>query len=38
MANVSEYIGWLEESILFSRAAHPMVVPRPGHVALVLEA
>jgi hypothetical protein len=37
MANVPEYIDWSEESVLFSRADHPLSVPRPGHTALVLE-
>jgi hypothetical protein len=38
MVNVLEYINWFEKCIIFSRADHPMVVPRPGHAALVLEA
>jgi hypothetical protein len=38
MENIPEYIGWSEQSILFSRADHPMSIPRPGHAALVLEA
>jgi hypothetical protein len=38
MANVPEFIDWSTQSILFSRADHPMSIPRPGHAALVLEA
>jgi hypothetical protein len=38
MANVPDYIDWSKQSILFSRADHPMAVPRPGHAAIVLEA
>jgi hypothetical protein len=38
MANIPEYIDWSEQSILFSRADHPMAVPRLGHAALALEA
>jgi hypothetical protein len=38
MANVLECIDWSEQSILFSRADHQMAVPRPGNVALVIEA
>jgi hypothetical protein len=36
MANIPEYIDWSEQSILFSRADHPPVVPRPGHAASVV--
>jgi hypothetical protein len=38
MAAVLDYIDWSDQSILFSRADHPTVVPRLGHAALVLEA
>jgi hypothetical protein len=38
MVNIPEYIGWSEQSIMFSKAGHPMSVPRPVHAALVLEA
>jgi hypothetical protein len=38
MANVPEYIDWLDQRILFSRADNSMAIPRPGHTALVLEA
>ena len=38
MAAVRDYIDWLDQSVLFSRADHPIAVPRPGHAALVLEA
>jgi hypothetical protein len=38
MAAVPDYIDWSDQSILFSRADHPTVVPRPGHAVLVLEA
>jgi hypothetical protein len=31
MASIPEYIGWSEQSVLFSRADHPMSVPWPGH-------
>lgn len=37
MANIPEYIDWSEQNVLFSRADHPMYVPRLGHAALVLE-
>ena len=37
MANVPEYIDWSTQSILFSRANHPMSILRLGHAALVLE-
>jgi hypothetical protein len=37
MANVPEFIDWYEQSIMFTRADHPMSIPRPGHAALVLE-
>jgi hypothetical protein len=32
MANIPEYIDWSSQSILFSRADHPMIIPKPGHV------
>src|SRR3954462_14533338 len=35
---VPEYLRGSETEITFSRDDHPPVVPRPGHVALVLEA
>jgi hypothetical protein len=38
MANIPRYIDWSKQSVLFSRADHPMSIPRPGHAALVLEA
>ncbi|XP_071678275.1 uncharacterized protein [Lolium perenne] len=38
MANIPEYIDWSSQSILFSRADHPMTIPKPGHAALVVEA
>jgi hypothetical protein len=38
MAAVPDYIDWPDQNILFSRADHPIAVPRPGHAALVLEA
>jgi hypothetical protein len=38
MANILEYVDWSSQSILFSRADHPMTIPKPGHVALVVEA
>jgi hypothetical protein len=38
MATVPDYIDWLDQNIMFSRADHPTIVPRPGHAALVLEA
>jgi hypothetical protein len=38
MAEVPDYIDWSDQSILFSKADHPTAVPRPGHIALVLEA
>jgi hypothetical protein len=38
MANTPKYIDWTEQNIMFSRADHPMIVPRPGHAAVVLEA
>jgi hypothetical protein len=38
MAVVPYYIDWSDQSILFSRADHPIAVHRPGHAALVLEA
>ena len=33
-----EYLNWYEGSVTFSRADHPLRVPRPGHSVLVLEA
>ncbi|KAK1619631.1 hypothetical protein QYE76_025148 [Lolium multiflorum] len=33
-----EYVDWSSQSITFSRADHPMTIPKPGHVALVVEA
>jgi hypothetical protein len=38
MANVPEFIDWSAQSILFSRADHPMSILRPGHATLVLVA
>jgi hypothetical protein len=38
MANIPEYVDWLSQSILFSRADHPMYIPKPGRAALVVEA
>jgi hypothetical protein len=38
MANIPEYIDWSSQSITFSRADHPMTIPKPGHAALVVEA
>ncbi|KAK1610864.1 hypothetical protein QYE76_034537, partial [Lolium multiflorum] len=38
MAEVPGYIDWSDQSISFSKADHPTVVPRPSHAALVLEA
>jgi hypothetical protein len=38
MANIPEYVDWSSQSILFSRADHPMTIPKPGHAALVVEA
>jgi hypothetical protein len=35
---VPEYLKWSETDITFTRADHPPQVPRPGHVALILEA
>jgi hypothetical protein len=29
MASVPEYIDWLDQNIMFSRADHPTAVPRP---------
>jgi hypothetical protein len=33
-----EYLNWSDHKIEFSREDHPPRVPRPGHVALVLQA
>ena len=33
-----EYLNWSEQEISFSRADHPLRVPRPGHSALVVDA
>jgi hypothetical protein len=38
MMVVPDYIDWSDQNILFSRADHPIAVPRSGHAALVLEA
>ncbi|KAK1665120.1 hypothetical protein QYE76_053279 [Lolium multiflorum] len=38
MANIPDYIDWSSQSIMFSRADHPMTIPKPGHAALVVEA
>nr|XP_051190081.1 altered inheritance of mitochondria protein 21-like [Lolium perenne] len=32
MANIPEYVDWSSQSILFSRADHPMTIPKPGVV------
>ena len=36
--SVPEYLHGSETEITFSRDEHPLVIPRPGHAALVLEA
>jgi hypothetical protein len=33
-----EYLNWSDQLIEFSREDHPIKVPRPGHVAMVLKA
>jgi hypothetical protein len=33
-----EYLRWSEQPIKFSRDDHPITVPRPGNVTLVLKA
>ncbi|KAK1644128.1 hypothetical protein QYE76_061933 [Lolium multiflorum] len=38
MANIPEYVEWSSHNITFSRADHPMTIPKPGHAALVVEA
>ncbi|KAK1660440.1 hypothetical protein QYE76_048599 [Lolium multiflorum] len=38
MANIPEYVEWSSQNITFSRADHPMTIPKPGHAALVVEA
>ncbi|KAK1649261.1 hypothetical protein QYE76_067066 [Lolium multiflorum] len=38
MANIPKYIDWSSHSVMFSRADHPMTIPKPGHTALVVEA
>jgi hypothetical protein len=38
MANIPEYVDWSSQNITFSRADHPMTIPKPGHAALVVEA
>ena len=38
MANIPEYIEWSSQSIMFSRADHPVTIRKPGHAALVVEA
>jgi hypothetical protein len=38
MVNISQYVDWSSQSILFSRSDHPMSIPRPGHAALIVEA
>ncbi|KAK1667840.1 hypothetical protein QYE76_055999 [Lolium multiflorum] len=38
MVDTPEFIDWSEQSISFDRTDHLKAVPRPGHVALVLEA
>ncbi|XP_071681806.1 uncharacterized protein [Lolium perenne] len=38
MANIPEYIDWSPQSIMLSRADHPLTIPKPDHAALVVEA
>jgi hypothetical protein len=34
----TEYLGWSDQPVRFSRADHPRKVPRPGHTPMVLKA
>jgi hypothetical protein len=38
MENIPEYVDWSSHSILFSRADHPMTIPKASHATLVVEA
>ncbi|KAK1616205.1 hypothetical protein QYE76_021722 [Lolium multiflorum] len=35
MANIPEYVEWSSQNITFSRADHPMTIPKPGHAAQI---